>query len=221
MKTTRILVLLGSCSLMGGAALWMPGCSSTSTNTDGGGGDSGNADSGGGGDSGGGDSGGLSVSCTNYCNTIKTSCTGANQQYADDATCMAVCGAFTLGSAGDSTMNTVACRQYHAGAAAGGATAAGTHCPHAGPWGGGACGTVCDGYCTVETKLCTGNNAQFANTGECTTACGAWTAGDAGASSGNSLACREYHMLVASQMQAAHCPHTGNKTADAGSPCGP
>lgn len=215
MKTTRVLVLIGSCLSVGATALWTPGCSGSGGGSDGGA-DSGPADSGGGGDS-----GGVVVSCANYCAAVKANCTGANQQYPDDATCMAVCKALTLGAAGDTSMNTVACRQYHATAIGGNAMAAAQHCPHAGPWGDNTCGQVCDAYCAIETGLCTGANAQFQSANDCKAACAAWTEGDAGASSGNSLSCREYHMTVAVTMQAAHCPHTGNTTADAGNPCGP
>lgn len=211
MMTTRWWVLLGAGALFGAV-----GCSSSGGGTDAGGDTGSPADSGGGGDSGGG-----TVSCASYCAAVMGACTGANQQYPDNATCMAACAALPLGTTADTAVDSVGCRQYHAGAAAGGAMAAATHCQHSGPWGGGVCGSECEGYCAIETKLCTGGNQQFGSASACQTACMAWTGGDAGSASGNSLACREYHMLVAVTQQSAHCPHTGNGAADAGNPCGP
>lgn len=80
----------------------------------------------------------ITVDCTYYCTNITANCTGTDAQYTDMADCMTSCtdAAWTAGTAGDTTGNTLGCRIYHTLAAA---TAATTHCPHAGWLGGGVC----------------------------------------------------------------------------------
>src|SRR5262245_2561842 len=75
--------------------------------------------------------------CTDYCNIIMGNCTMGNAQYSGMDQCVASCKAFKVGTAMDTSGNTLGCRQYHAGAAAGDPN---THCPHAGPGGDGMCG---------------------------------------------------------------------------------
>jgi hypothetical protein len=52
--------------------------------------------------------------------------------------CLSTCNgaSWSIGTAGATSGNSIACRTYHAGAAAGDPA---THCPHAGPTGGGVC----------------------------------------------------------------------------------
>ncbi len=78
--------------------------------------------------------------CANYCSIIEASCTGvspqaaADKQYASNAECLTACAAFTPGTPGATTGNTLACRIYHA-TVAGSAPQPGnadTHCAHAG-----------------------------------------------------------------------------------------
>jgi hypothetical protein len=82
---------------------------------------------------------------------------------------------------------------------------------------------TCDSYCTKIMANCTGANAQFVNNGACLGTCSAWAAGTAGATTGNSLACRDYHAGAATGANAAlHCPHAGpagGGTAFCGTPC--
>jgi len=79
--------------------------------------------------------------CTTYCDLVQQNCVGGNQQYASTSACMTACTGFsTSGNAGDVSGNTVQCRIYHAGVAGNPVgTNAATHCPHAGPTGGGVC----------------------------------------------------------------------------------
>lgn len=75
-------------------------------------------------------------SCAEFCTTVATNCAGSDRVYSDEAECRTECEAFACGMRGETTGDTRACRLYHAGAAAADPR---THCPHAGPSGGGVC----------------------------------------------------------------------------------
>jgi len=143
--------------------------------------------------------------CTSYCDKIMTNCLTTNKQYADNATCMAVCEKFPVGLDADMAGNTLGCRVYHAGAASGDAN---LHCPHAGPSGAGACGTLCEGYCSIIQGACTGANQAYADVGTCMAACGSLnTSGVFSDQSGNSQFCHLYHATAAIGDPALHCQH--------------
>jgi hypothetical protein len=79
-----------------------------------------------------------SAVCDEYCTVAAAHCDGANTLYATAAACRAACAGFsTAGSRGDRTGNTLWCRLYHVDQPASMDPA--THCPHAGPSGGGVC----------------------------------------------------------------------------------
>jgi hypothetical protein len=72
-----------------------------------------------------------------YCGTVLNNCVGDNEVYADLATCQTACADLAdTGAPGDQDGDTVQCRIYHAGAAAGDPA---THCPHAAEDGGDTC----------------------------------------------------------------------------------
>jgi hypothetical protein len=152
--------------------------------------------------------GGQALSCDSYCSSITANCKDANSMYADMASCMGACAGFPEGTAADMMGNTLGCRTYHAGAAM---SDAATHCTHAGPGGAGACGSNCDGFCAIATTAC---KTEWPDMASCMTACGGFTdtaAYSAASTSGDSLACRLYHLTVAassSDNAATHCPHT-------------
>jgi hypothetical protein len=153
--------------------------------------------------------------CENYCQTIMTTCTGANAQFANTAECMRLCATNPDGAFKDVSGNTKDCRIYHAYAAV--ATNNATlHCPHAGHTGGGACGTYCEVYCNLATTVCTGANQLYSNLAACTSACPTIPGtGKIGDTMGNTVQCRIYHLGVASTDAASatlHCPHA-NATA--------
>jgi len=150
-------------------------------------------------------------SCTSYCTTIMSACTGANAQYKDMAQCTASCAGFTVGTKVDDTKdNTVGCREYHATAAKMNAT---VHCPHAGPSGGALCGTPCEGFCSIVQKVCA-NEATKPDTfgAECATKCAAFEATTPFKveATGNNLACRTYHATAASVDAKTHCAHVAS-----------
>lgn len=146
--------------------------------------------------------------CTDYCNIIEANCTGSLDQYDGLAKCLETCSHMPDGTASDGSGNTVGCRTYHATASAGGGAA--THCPHAGPTGAGVCGGTCESFCTIAQGACTGANQQFATFNDCMTACGSYNMGpqySASTTSGNSYACRMYHLTAAAVDPVGHCPH--------------
>jgi hypothetical protein len=155
------------------------------------------------------------LSCDNYCARVLANCTGDAAQYADPDTCKKICAALPMGDAGDTASDTVACRFYHAGAPA--KQSPGFHCSHAGPFGGGVCGTRCGAFCLLAGEQCP--QAFAGDAGTCDASCGTAFAFDptpdaaespSGPTSGNSLNCREYHLVAAFGDPTTHCAHVGN-----------
>lgn len=153
----------------------------------------------------GGSGGGGPTTCAAYCDTIMAACTGASAQYGAKDMCVASCGAFSSGTPGEQSGNSLECRASHANLA----KSAPSHCPHAGPAGDAVCGANCEGYCTLMLAHCPG---AYASASECATACsgitGATEAGyDTGTKTGDSLFCRIYHATAASTDPSTHCDH--------------
>ena len=151
--------------------------------------------------------------CADYCAKIAMNCTsgdggGGNAQYASTSACQTYCttaAGWMAGTTGATSGNTIACRLYHATAAAADPV---FHCPHAGPTGGNLCGTWCENYCQMMAKNCTGTNAVYDAT-TCMTKCtGIPTGGKAGDTSGNTVQCRIYHLSLAATDPVLHCPHS-------------
>lgn len=148
--------------------------------------------------------GAADVTCADYCTAITANCTAANAQYSAMDTCMGSCKAFDVGTAADMAGNTLGCRLYHAGAAKADPA---THCTHAGPGGAGVCGADCDGFCAIAADACPGT---FADDAACQAACAMYDATesyDASDVAGDTLACRLYHLTVATTLPADHCAH--------------
>ena len=110
-------------TLLLGLSLAAVGCPSTGTDDD----DSAVADD---------DDDAASAACVSFCDLQAATCTGANEQYADEAACLSACAGYAVGANTDTTGDTLGCRNYHLGAAAGDP---GQHCPHTGADGGGVC----------------------------------------------------------------------------------
>ena len=159
--------------------------------------------------------------CDSYCTNIMQNCTLDNQEYLNRDVCLAMCSHFELGVAGEEEHDSLACRVYHAAAAAGDP---GVHCRHAGPTGAGHCGPQpCEAFCLLENALCGGHPYDPYDGGEstCRAQCPQFTyvsagedAGDLTFTSGNTLNCRIYHLESAYDLgnpaaQTTHCPHTG------------
>lgn len=222
MHTSRFL-FTGILTVVG-ALVALPGCgdddgsggngttaTTTASGTGGeGGGTGGEGGTGeGGSGQGGGDGGGGSapdVSCTTYCAALMANCTGDAAQYKNEASCEAFCADLPEGAAGDTSGNSLACRAYHATAAA---TDPDTHCVHAGPAGAGGCGTAVEAFCSVAPAACPD---VFADTAACDTAAADFDAEEPYTgpdSMGDTLACRLYHLTEATVDPTTHCPHIG------------
>lgn len=117
---------------------------------------------------GGTDGGGAAPTCADYCAAVTQNCRAQDEQYESSAACLATCAAFVPGALADRMGNTLGCRAYHAGAAATNPT---VHCPHAGPGGGGVCGTNCDSFCALALAICSGPNQIYTSTADCMTEC--------------------------------------------------
>ena len=152
--------------------------------------------------------------CQAYCNTMEANCSGEHLQYADMATCLAVCHALPAGSLGDANTNTIHCRLAEAKKAAGGEPE--FYCPFAGPGGGGECGDDCDGYCTLMMDLCTptstGGLYYYQSVGVCKQQCKAVPVDNTPYnptlhSAGNHFQCRLFHACSAVADPDYHCGH--------------
>ena len=168
------------------------------------------------------DSGANSAECQDYCTTIMANCTGgessptSNQQYGSIDNCLAVCKAFPIGNASDTSGNTLGCRNTHAHLAA---TGAALHCPHAGPGGDGTCGDVCEGYCQITQMFCVGTAKIYSSESDCMATCNA-TPGDLrfniSIQTGDEKACLLYHAQESPLAPDDHCLGDLMKAPDAG-----
>ena len=158
--------------------------------------------------------GGTAPTCGAYCAKIQMNCTasgdggGGNAQYPDVNTCTSYCmnaAGWPAGTSADTSGNTLGCRLYHAGAAAADPV---LHCPHAGPTGGKVCGSLCENYCQLMAKNCTGANAIY-DMATCMSNCTMIPDnGQPNDTTGNSVQCRIYHLGVAAADPVTHCPHS-------------
>ena len=142
--------------------------------------------------------------CAGYCDTITTNCAGDFTQYGTREMCEATCATFAPGVEGDMMGNSLACRTYHAGAAA---MANDVHCTHAGPGGDMACGANCEGFCAIAVAACPDAWPDLA---ACAMACGTFDPVekyDATDVAGNTFACRMYHLTAATIDPVTHCAH--------------
>jgi hypothetical protein len=170
--------------------------------------------------------GGTAPTCSDYCTKIIAACGagdgGSRQQYSSADACNSYCSTnakWPVGTATDTSGNTLGCRSYHAVAAM---TNPILHCPHAGPSGGNTCGSWCDNYCQLALANCTGANKLYDTTAACMTACAPLsTQGFPNDATGNTVQCRIFHVGLAGgsdSLAAMECPH-GKVTPAAGDPC--
>lgn len=145
--------------------------------------------------------------CPEYCNLVQDICTADLQQYTSDAICLAVCDAFPPGNATDQLGNSAACRRFQAVQASENAA---TFCGAAGPTGDGVCGAECESFCGLAMELCTGDLAQWTDVPSCVADCMQFPSDvvyNASVTTGDSYACRAYHLTVAALDPDVHCPH--------------
>lgn len=160
-----------------------------------------------------------SLTCDSYCADIMKNCTGTQAEYLNADICKLMCSHFDVGLPGDTMEDSLGCRSFHAAAAA---TNPVDHCKHAGPMGGGHCGSdPCVPFCALDAALCTGSDQPYPG-GElaCRKACVNYTyhSGptdeDISEGGGSTLNCRMWHLESAYDpsnpaAKTTHCPHTG------------
>ena len=158
------------------------------------------------------------ITCDAYCANIMKNCTGDQTEYLNTEICKAMCSHFELGPPAHVNDDTLSCRSYHAISAAQSPT---DHCKHAGPTGGGHCGSdPCVPFCALDAALCTGADQPYPG-GElrCRKSCASYmyllapTDADL-IESGPTLNCRLWHLESAYDpgnpaAKTTHCPHTG------------
>jgi hypothetical protein len=169
--------------------------------------------------------GAVAPTCGAYCAKIQMNCSatgdagGGNVQYASAADCNTYCttsAGWPTGVTNDQSGNTIGCRLYHAGAAAADPV---LHCPHAGPTGGTVCGSLCENYCQLMAKNCTGANAVYSAT-DCMTKCALIPdTGKPNDMAGNTVQCRIYHLSAAASDPVLHCPHSKILADNMSGPC--
>jgi len=124
------------------------------------------------------------------------------------------CAAFPVGTAADTSGDTLGCRADHAHLAATSAATAADECSHAGPGGDGVCGTNCDGFCDIVLTYCTDANSAkiYDSRDECMTDCAAHmtdvpldTGSPGTTDMGNEVACILYHAQMGSVAPEEHC----------------
>jgi len=168
-----------------------------------------------------------------YCDFVLQTCTGANAQYVDVAPLgiKTICtnaasgfnvsagGAIPLQWVGDGTQTSTAieCHQYHGLVSAQSSALAAIHCPHAGAFGDGVCGSPVENFCNFVDNAC-GNYSSYASHAACVALASAFppqTSFSLGAeTSGNTLGCRAYHAVVAKSVPNPHCYHTAPNGGD-------
>jgi hypothetical protein len=151
--------------------------------------------------------------CAAYCDAVQESCKGSQAQYGSREECLAFCARLPPGKAGDSTGNSIACRQFYAGSPA--RTESATYCGAAGPFGGGGiCGERCPIFCELALGACgsvmPGSEAgapPYDSYPDCQTTCLGFAYKDGGVdgggelasgpTSGDTLNCRLYYLRAA------------------------
>ncbi|MCA9589878.1 MAG: hypothetical protein KC657_31455 [Myxococcales bacterium] len=161
--------------------------------------------------------------CFIYCDRVERSCTGEMKQFVSRNACLRACNLYPEGQPSDSSGNTRYCRALHSVAAEDYVDQRRGHCLHAGAYGYGGCGEPCEAFCVFALRWCTTSAAPppYATEAECLTACNAFEAAlpapspgipqynAAGPLTGDSVDCRQVHMMLALESTSArdlHCP---------------
>jgi len=166
---------------------------------------------------------GTGTLCDQYCAAVTAGCTDAHSQYLDLAACLATCGYFPEGAAGDTEGNSINCRLTYAEKAS---SEPYTYCTWAGPGGDGKCGSNCQGFCTIMMQACTPDSTgkpgeYFSSASDCDATCaglddiGNYSASDASQQKGaDDVQCRLYHVgaAVGDADPMTHCPHAMGKS---------
>lgn len=145
--------------------------------------------------------------CPQYCELIGDHCEPDLAQYSGQVICEATCALMDPGEQGDVLGNTASCRLHHAVLAA---ESPEPHCLHAGPTGDTTCGGPCESFCSLALEACQGELSPFAGADACIAACESWNPEPryvTTVQTGDSYACRMYHLTLAAVQPEEHCSH--------------
>lgn len=153
--------------------------------------------------------------CPRYCDELDAKCAGL--EYKDRDQCLAACAFMKPGNEGD-TDDSAGCRLGQAKLATKGDKAS---CKKASAYGGEACGDPCTTFCKLVNEICIEGSGSPPYTSEssCFEQCKAIPydkAGDEGPQAfegADTLNCRMFHLLLAIDDKAGHCPHTAPVSA--------
>jgi len=158
------------------------------------------------------------VSCEGYCTEIQKTCGGDSEQYRSTTECVAACKLLDLGTEADGDVNTVGCRLRRAKVAK-----SKEDCAAAGPFGGGVCGSRCSSFCKMLGQNCAtqGTPIPFGGSeANCNEGCGSlrFDASEGESTKqefngGDTLNCRQFHLILSLSDQAGHCGHAAVPSA--------
>jgi len=159
------------------------------------------------------------ATCAAYCTAITATCTGANAQYPDQATCLKACSFMPAGTPADMNVNSVGCRAHLIDLAKADTMAVKGECFQGGPLGFGTCGQECEALCGTALGYCSATSgytgaAPYPSADDCSNICSQFTRpGNIDFSSpgnynitgvtGDTLECRAYQLIVKGLASAA------------------
>jgi hypothetical protein len=162
---------------------------------------------------GGGGGGSEAATCAHYCSAVMINCTGANAQYPDTSSCLAVCALFPQGTVGATSGDSLECRYSLLQAF----SAPATNCPRVGPAGDGTCGSDCENFCDLVLANCWTDylDGGIKDPTSCNTTCSGFGRNSphfsATSPTGNSFECRMYAAIEAAPIGPLannYCPST-------------
>lgn len=150
--------------------------------------------------------GDVAALCEQYCDAVTQNCKDANSQYASFEECREMCAFMPAGKEGVRE-NSIQCRLAQAKAAGSKET-----CAASGPFGGGVCGTRCEGFCRGVVGNC--GTDPYPDEGTCIETCNTFTfdpnlpEGPSLPIDGDTLNCRGVHLRLSLHAKIPHCSHT-------------
>jgi len=153
--------------------------------------------------------------CDDYCNSVLMACNAS--VFPSQVACLSACKnvpgnmnatyvPMSYPYMPATSTDNLLCRRYHAQAARMDPV---THCSHA-TIGNGVCGSNCEFYCDQFMASCVDTTIAYTSRAACLTSCAGFDAtGMWSDTTGNTLQCRTYHALVATQgdLNNTHCVH--------------
>lgn len=149
----------------------------------------------------------LPPTCTEYCDKVVAHCTGGDAQYESHEACVSYCqdaAALSVGTAGDTNGNSIACRIHFAELAESDPAA---NCDKASASGGNTCGSWCENMCDLEAKNCTDIDDLYTSEVGCLSKCVTFSsAGEPGDVDGDTVQCRIHQLGTPAYADSEVCP---------------